>query len=92
MFYDLNSFSVIFLRNCHENCIKCFNFNIDDMVPMIYRRISQGYLMLYKLKMHPPYYVSIVMLIVSPVRMYIRGILWFSRRYAGSADISSFSR
>ena len=34
--------------------------------------------------------------IVSPVRMYVRGILWFSRRYAAtsaaSADISSFSR
>ena len=30
--------------------------------------------------------------IVTPIRMYVRGILWFSRRYAASADISSFSQ
>ena len=41
--------------------------------------------------------ISIRMVIVSPVRMYVRGILWFSRRYAASAaasasaDISSFT-
>ena len=26
------------------------------------------------------------MVIVSPIRMYVRGILWFSRRYAASAE------
>ena len=28
-------------------------------------------------------------IIVSPVRMYVRGILWFSRRYAASAAASA---
>ena len=30
--------------------------------------------------------------VLFPVQMYVRGILWFSHRYAASADTSSLSR
>ena len=84
----------------HKSSIQenIFSHNITQFISKVYQKWHQVKLESVQTSLKITHLTTrkSYLVIVSPVRMYSRGIIWFSRRYAtaastaASADISSF--